>query len=280
MANKLVLALGGGGVRGGAHVGVLRALEREGIEVAAIAGTSIGGLVGALYLAGHTPDQLEEISVEMNSGRMFRHDRSETRNSVRGLQGLTARLHALLGDRTIEELRAPFAATAVDLHTGQTVDLRSGRALDAVLSTIAFPGIFPSRAYGEWSLIDGAIGQPLPVALARSLAPGLPVLAVSLSGRLDGSRISGTSDLGGMSVMGWLNRSRWVQALRTFSRSSSITRRHLEQAQLQLHPADLILYPAVRGIAMLDKADTRELARRGEQAVADALPQLRALFAA
>jgi hypothetical protein len=80
--------------------------------------------------------------------------------------------------------------------------------------------------------------------------------------------------------MGWLNRSRWVQALRTFSRSSSITRRHLEQAQLQLHPADLILYPAVRGIAMLDKADTRELARRGEQAVADALPQLRALFAA
>jgi NTE family protein len=209
---------------------------------------------------------------------MFRRGRGEARNSARGLQGLTERLQALLGERDFTDLRAPLAVTAVDLNTGQDVILNSGRVLDAVLATIAFPGIFPTRRQGEYDLADGAIGQPLPVALARRLAPGLPVLAVSLSGKPDGTRISGTSDLGGLSVIGWLNRSRWVQALRVFSRAFSITRRNLEQAHLQLHAPDLMIYPAVRGIAMLDKADTRELAHRGEQAVQEALPELRALL--
>ncbi|QYK50401.1 MAG: patatin-like phospholipase family protein [Anaerolineales bacterium] len=282
MSKQIALALGGGGARGGAHIGVLRALEREGVSVAALAGTSIGALVGALYLAGHSPDQIAEASAAMQHGRLFRRARGEQADGFRGLAGMQRFLEGMLGERSIEELRAPYAATAVDLYTGAAVVLRSGRVVDAVLAAIAFPGVFPSRVVGEWALVDGAISTPLPIALARSLASPaeLPVVAVSLSGRPlgAGQPISGTSDLTGLTGLRHLRRLRWVRALANFSRAFGITRKNLEDARIQLEQPDLLLYPAVRGISLLDRADVHELARRGEQAVAEALPQLHALF--
>ncbi|MCW5873515.1 MAG: patatin-like phospholipase family protein [Anaerolineales bacterium] len=277
---RIALALGGGGSRGGAHIGVLRALEREGVSVAALAGTSIGALVGALYLAGHSPDEIAQASAAMQHRRLFRRGRGEQGDGFRGLDGMRSFLEGMLGDRTIETLRAPYAATAVDLNTGVDVVLRTGPVVDAVLAAIAFPGIFPSKAIGQHALVDGAISTPLPIALARSLMPGLPVVAVSLSGGpLNASQpISGNSDLTGMGGLARLRRLRWVRALGNFSRAFGITRKNLEQARIQIEQPDLLLYPAVRGISLLDRVDVHELARRGEQAVADALPQLHALF--
>ncbi|UYN89424.1 MAG: patatin-like phospholipase family protein [Anaerolineales bacterium] len=280
---QIALALGGGGARGGAHIGVLRALEREGVHVAALAGTSIGALVGALYLAGQSPDEIAVASAAMEHGRLFRRGRGEQADGFRGLAGMQTFLEGMLGERTIEELRAPYAATAVDLNTGAAVVLRTGRVVDAVLAAIAFPGVFPSRKLGEWALIDGAISTPLPIALARSLATpagSLPVVAVSLSGRPlnAGQPISGNSDLTGLGGLRTLRRLRWVRALANFSRAFGITRKNLEDARIQLEQPDLVLYPAVRGISLLDRADVHELARRGEAAVAEALTQLHALF--
>lgn len=280
---SIALALGGGGSRGGAHIGVLRALEREEIRVAALAGTSIGALVGALYLAGHSPDEIARASAAMQHGRLFRRGRGEQADSFRGLAGMRSFLEGMLGERTIEDLRVPYAATAVDLKTGAAVVLRSGRIVDAVLAAIAFPGVFPSHTVGEWALIDGAISTPLPIALARSLASpagSLPVVAVSLSGQplSSGQPISGNSDLTGLGALRRLRRLRWVRALANFSRAFGITRKNLEDARIQLEQPDLVLYPAVRGISLLERADVHELARRGEEAVAEALPQLHALF--
>lgn len=277
---QISLALGGGGSRGGAHIGVLRALEREGVSIAAVAGTSIGALVGALYLAGLSPDEIAAASAAMEHGRLFRRGRGEQGDGFRGLSGMRAFLEGLLGQRRIEELRAPYAATAVDLNTGVDVVLRSGPVVDAVLAAIAFPGIFPSKLIAGQALVDGAISKPLPIALARSLAPQLPVVAVSLSGGpLNASQpISGNSDLTGMGKLSLLRRLRWVRALGNFSRAFGIARKNLEDARIQLEQPDLILYPAVRGIGMLSRANVHELARRGEQAVAKARPQLHALF--
>ncbi len=280
---QISLALGGGGVRGGAHIGVLRALERQNIEVAAVAGTSIGALVGALYLAGHSPDEIARASAAMQHERLFRRGRGEQADSFRGLAGMRSFLESMLGERAIEDLRAPYAATAVDLNTGEAVVLRTGRVVDAVLAAIAFPGIFPSKLIGPHALMDGAISTPLPIALARSLASpagSLPVVAVSLSGKplAAGQPISGNSDLTGLGALRHLRRVRWVRALSNFSRAFGITRKNLEDARIQLEQPDLVLYPAVRGISLLERADVHELARRGEEAVAEALPQLHALF--
>ena len=279
VTGQISLALGGGGVRGGAHIGVLRVLEREGVRIAAIAGTSIGGMVGALYLAGNNLDEMENAAAAFNRKRLFRHGRSESRNSMLGLKGLTEYLHESLGEQRFEDLPAPLAMTATDLLTGQEVVLRSGKLVNAVLATIAFPGIFPTRPYGEWELVDGAVTNPVPVALARELAPGLPVVGVPLSGKPSPQRrISGSTDFAGVSFLKFLSRLRWVQAFSVFNRSFSITRRHLDQIRMDIEKPDLLVYPEVGGIGIVDRSDTRELARRGEQAMQEAMPQLRAVL--
>lgn len=284
MSAQIALALGGGGVRGGAHIGVLRVLEREGIRIATIAGTSIGGMVAALYLAGGNLDEMEDAAAGFDPKRLFRHGRGERRNSMLGLKGLTEYLHEALGEKRFEDLPAPLAMTAADLLTGQEVVLRSGKLVDAVLATIAFPGIFPTRPYGEWELVDGAVTNPVPVALARSLAPpqptaSVPVVGVPLSGKPSPQRrISGSTDFAGMSFLKPLARLRWVQALRVFNRSFAITRRQLDYVRMEIEKPELLVYPQVGGIGIVDRSDAHELARRGEQAMQEAMPQLRALL--
>jgi len=86
----------------------------------------------------------------------------------------------LLSDLTFEDLVIPFAATAVSLHSGKEIILRKGKVIDAVLATIAVPGVFPSMVIGGKTLIDGGVLDPVPVQVARWMRPDLPVIAVVL----------------------------------------------------------------------------------------------------
>jgi NTE family protein len=274
MSKQIALALGGGGVRGSAHIGVLRVLDREGIRISSIAGTSIGGMVGALYLCGVTPDALEAAAAGFNRRKLFRRGK-EAKNSFLGLGGLTEFLEGHLGETRFEDLDTPFAVTATDLNSGQEVVLRSGRLLDAVLATIAFPGIFPTRMLGDQELVDGAVTNPLPVELARSLAPGLPVVAVALSGRPSAAKkLSTSNDFTGLSFLKPFARFRWVQAFRIFNRASSLIRRRLGQLRLEIERPEVIIYPDVSAIGMLDGNDVHALVKVGERATEEKLPEL------
>lgn len=278
MNKQITLALGGGGVRGSAHIGVLRVLEREGIEIAALAGTSIGGMVGALYFTGHSPDVIEQAAAGFNRRKLFRRGK-ESRNSFLGLGGLTEFLASQFGDTLIEDLPVPFAVTATDLNSGEEVVLDRGSLLDAVLSTIAFPGIFPTHTIGDRELVDGAVTNPLPVELARSLAPGLPVIAVALSGRPSpAKKLSTSNDFTGFSFLKPLARLGWVQALRVFNRSFSLTRRRLGQLRLEIEKPDVIIFPDVSSVGMIDGTNVHGLVKAGERATEEALPQLLKLF--
>ncbi len=278
MSKQIALALGGGGVRGSAHIGVLRVLEREGIEIAALAGTSIGGMVGALYFTGHSPDVIEQAAAGFNRRKLFRRGK-EARNSFLGLGGLTAFLASQFGDTSIEDLAVPFAVTATDLNSGEEVVLDQGSLLDAVLSTIAFPGIFPTHTIGERELVDGAVTNPLPVALVRSMAPGLPVVAVALSGRPSAAKkLSTSNDFTGFSFLKPFARLGWVQAFRVFNRSFSITRRRLGQIRLEIDKPDVVIYPEVSAVGMIDGTNVHALVKVGERATEDALLQLLKLF--
>lgn len=278
MSKKIVLALGGGGVRGSAHIGVLRVLEREGIEIAALAGTSIGGMVGALYFTGHSPDVIEQAAAGFNRRKLFRRGK-EARNSFLGLGGLTEFLASQLGDTLIEDLPVPFAVTATDLNTGEEVVLDRGSLLDAVLSTIAFPGIFPTHTIGDRELVDGAVTNPLPVELARSMAPGLPVVAVALSGKpSSGKKLSTSNDFTGATFLKPFARLSWVQAFRVFNRSFSLTRRRLGQLRLEIEKPEVIIYPEVSQVGMIDGTDVHALVKVGKRATEEALPQLLSLL--
>ncbi len=273
---EIALALGGGGMKGAAHIGVLRVLEREGIRVRAIAGTSAGGLCGCFYAAGYTPDEIEREVARVDPDELYRRT-AEDGPAMLGLGGIRSLLRERLGDLTFEQLRIPFAVTAVNLDTAQMVVLRQGSVVEAVLATIAVPGVFPPAYWGGQTLVDGGVLDPVPVTVARSLAPELAVVAVVLSPPLSGwnnpSRPRLLESLPFISK--YITRLRIAQAFNIFVRSIDIGGAMLTELRLQVDKPDVVIRPAVSHIGLLDRVDVQEVARLGEMAALEALPNIR-----
>lgn len=186
-ALKVGLALGGGSARGWAHIGVIRALEAEGIVPAVVAGTSIGALVGAAYV-GESLDTLESWVSGLSRRDVMRY-LDFTLAAGGFIQG--ERLMDFFRERIdpgrIEELPRPFACVATDLDTGREVWLQHGDVLHAVRASYALPGLFTPVRDGESWLVDGGLVNPVPVSLCRALGADV-VIAVNLNGDILGKR--------------------------------------------------------------------------------------------
>ena len=174
------LALGGGGARGFAHIGVLRTLHAHGIDPDIIVGTSIGAVVGGCKAAGRL-DELEGWSRGLTRRGILSYlDISITGGGLIGGARLTARLEENLGNTHIEALPIRFASITTEIDTGHEIWLTRGRLVDAMRASYALPGIFPPVALdGRW-LVDGALVNPVPVSAARVLGARI-VIAVNLS---------------------------------------------------------------------------------------------------
>ncbi len=270
------LALGGGGVKGFAHVGVVRALEMQGFRIRAIAGTSAGGLMGSVYAAGFSTVEMENRLLQVDQGKLFFRLPGDG-PSLFGVGGVLRILEQALGDCTFDQLRFPFAVTAVDLDHGKEVILDQGRVVDAVLATIAVPGIFPPRNHDGRMLVDGGILNPVPVSLARRLAPGMPVVAVVLSPAMsewDG-RQTRPRLLNSLPLLNRLYEHRLAQSINIFFRSVDIAGCLLTELRLQIEQPEVIIRPPVSPIGLMDRVDIAELIRIGEAAATAALPELR-----
>ena len=274
------LALGGG-VKGNAHLGVIRRLEREGFRIKAVAGTSFGGIVAALYSLGYSADQLEEMFASLDQTQLYGHAPNDG-PSLMGLAGVTRFLEETVGNRTFEDLKLPCALTAVDLKSGNEVILSNGRIIDAILATIAIPGIFPARYVDGLELVDGGTLDPVPVAPARMLAPRLPVVAVVLNVPVGTPAQSWNIPFhkywGGLILSRLLSKMRYASVWDVFSRSLDITSRAVTQYRLQVDRPEIIIRPDVLNVDTLDIVDVRAVAQKGEEAVEAALPELRRLF--
>lgn len=275
---EISLALGGGGVRGVAHIGVLRALEQHGFEIKAIAGTSAGGLVGGVYAAGFSTDELESAVIEMDKNRSF--DRGDDDHpSLLGLSGIANKLTELLGDRTFDELVIPFAATAVSLHSGKEIILREGKVIEAVLATIAIPGVFPSQEIGGRVLIDGGVLDPVPVQVARWMRPDLPVVAVMLhrvpKGWDSENMVFPIPIPGPTSIVERLTKLRPVQAFKIFSRSIDVSSKHLTELSMKLYKPEVIIAPEVGHIGILQNINTQEIIQIGMDATEQTLNRIK-----
>ena len=272
------LALGGGGVRGIAHIGVLRTLEKHGFKIKAISGTSAGGLVGAVYAAGFSTEKIEARVNEMNENRSFGR-KSHDHPSLLGLSGITEILMDMLGDTTFSELKIPFAATAVSLYTGKEFILRRGKVIDAVLATIAVPGIFPSQEIGGRVLVDGGVMDPVPVQVARWMRPDLPVVAVMLHKTPDGF----TQELppitlpipGSTTIIEHLTKLRPVQAFQIFAQSIEVASKHLTELSLRLYQPEVIITPHVGQYNILQEVPLDELIQEGTIAAEETISEIR-----
>ncbi|MCK4377939.1 MAG: patatin-like phospholipase family protein, partial [Deltaproteobacteria bacterium] len=178
---KIGLALGGGSARGWAHIGVINELEQIGIVPDIICGTSIGALVGGVYLAGQL-DALREWLLQLDRKEIIKY------LDIRLLRGggfvegsrLMDFFHQQMGDLKIEDLPRPYTCVSTDLETGREIWFQKGPLLDAIRASIAVPGFFtPVHLRDRW-LVDGGLVNPVPVSVCRSLGAEL-VIAVNLN---------------------------------------------------------------------------------------------------
>jgi len=174
------LALGGGGARGFAHIGVLRTLLAHGIEPDIIVGTSIGAVVGGCHAAGRL-DVIEDWGRGLTKRGLLSYlDISLTGGGLIGGSKLAARLEEKFGNTLIEALPIRFATISTEVGTGHEIWLTRGRLVDAMRASYALPGIFPPVSLdGRW-LVDGALVNPVPVSATRVFGARL-VIAVNLS---------------------------------------------------------------------------------------------------
>jgi NTE family protein len=198
---RIGLVLSGGGARGLAHIGVIRALEERNIKIHAITGTSMGAIVGALYASGKTPDELEAIATGIDWSEAFSDEPSRDQLSYRrkqdardylsktqatldggvinlpkgviqgqNLQIMLQRLFVHVSQITdFDYLKIPFRAVASDLVTGEAVVFSSGSIATAVRASMSIPGLFAPVEINGKVLVDGGISNNLPVDIARSM---------------------------------------------------------------------------------------------------------------
>lgn len=272
----ITLALGGGGAKGNSHIGVLRGLEKEGFQIRAIAGTSFGGLVGVMYAAGFSPDEIENIFAKVDQTRLYGRS-SEDKPSLLGVAGVRKWLNEVLGDRTFIDLEIPCAVVAVDIDHGREIVLNEGPLKEALLATIALPGIFPAQSWRGTDLVDGGVLNPIPVSVARKLKPDLPVVAVVLHAVTEEhpSALSVPIPDGvPKSILDRLANNRYAQAFEIFMRSIDIGNRATADLRLAVDKPEVVIRPDVANIRLLDRVDVHEVAKRGEQGVKAALLEL------
>jgi NTE family protein len=180
---RIGLALGGGGARGLVHIGVLKAVEERGIEVAAVAGTSMGALIGAIYAHGKDPHSIEEIALGINWRTMFQlTDLTVPKAGL--IQGRRARdmLKSIIGDVKFSDLRVPFACVAADIETGEEITLSKGSVLDAVRASISIPVIFTPARVGGRFLVDGGLVNPVPVSTVKRMGATFVIAVNPIAG--------------------------------------------------------------------------------------------------
>jgi NTE family protein len=176
----VVLALGGGGAAGLAHIGVLQVLAERAIPVRAVVGTSIGAEIGAFVASGMPVDDLAALATSFDwkqTLQLFLPD-LPTGGLISGVRILDF-LRGWIGVQRIEDLSLGYAAVAVDLESGETAILDRGMLVDAVRASISIPGVMAPYRIGEHLLVDGGVVNPLPFDVARERFGG-PVVAVGV----------------------------------------------------------------------------------------------------
>jgi len=276
----ITLALGGGGVKGNSHIGVIRRLRQAGFHIRAIAGTSFGGIVAVFHSLGYTPDEMEEMVAARDQTRLYGHTTNDG-SSLLGLAGTTAWLREIIGERTFADLKIPCILTAADLNSGREILLSEGSLVEAILATIALPGVFPARRVDGLELVDGGTLDPVPVAPARSLAPKLPVVAVVLTLEMGNPAQAWKIPLPQqfpLKIIARVGQMRYGQALDVYLRSMDMVSRAVTEYRLEVDKPDVIIRPQLSEIDTLDVVDVHEVIRRGEDAFDLALPRLESLF--
>lgn len=248
----VALALGSGGSRGFAHVGVIKALEAAGIEPDIVTGSSSGAVVAALYAAGRRSAELEEIALGVEKGDLVDFALFG-KGWVKG-EALQEFVNRMVGERPIERLAKPFAVVATEAKTGRMTVFNRGDTGLAVRASASVPNLFVPPLINGSEYVDGGLTSPVPVKLARAMGADV-VIAVDVS---------------------W-----FAQARNTAGDGMSRDGRSGRYALLaeELDAADIVIAPQTARTRMLDFDQKETNIAAGEAAGREAVRQLREAIA-
>jgi len=262
---KIALALGGGAARGFAHIGVIKALEAQGISPDIIVGTSAGSVVGALYAAGFNGFQIQELSMHMEEDQLIDGSGmyrciaetvvTDKRGCIKG-EALQDFINKNVKFRPIERLDKKFAAVATNLSSGEMMVFQTGNTGMAVRASSSVPVFFQPVAIKDQDYVDGGLVTPVPVSVARTLGADF-VIAVDISDRPQDRPTSGIVDIL------WQTFSIFVQTINRY----------------ELPKADVVIRPVTYGIPATDMSGRNIAVLEGEKAVAAILPELKSKLA-
>ena len=295
---RIGLALGSGSARGGAHIGVLRALLDAGIRPDVVCGASVGAIVGAAYATGQL-DRFEDWVRGMDRRAVMSYmDFNLTGGMLKG-ERLVATLREHFDAQPIETLATPFAAVATALHTGDEVWLRSGSVTDAVRASFALPGLFTPVWQEGRLLADGGLVNPVPVTLARALGADW-VIAVDLNHDKLGRYFRDTPAAAPQpepseSFAGWMQSLQhglgalWPlgkdapeaatepplpSLLSVVSDSINVMQVRITRSRMAGDPPEAVVAPRLAHMALLDFHRAAEAIDAGRAAAQEVLPQL------
>jgi len=245
------LALGGGFARGIAHVGILKVLEEENIPIHAIAGTSVGALIGACYCSGLSPAEMEEVSRKTRFTSFARWTLS--RCGFASSDRMVTYLNRTLRCKTFEELRIPLGVTATDFNTGEGVVFHAGSMIDPVRASCSYPGMFLPVEIGGRYLVDGMLSHPVPTRPLREMGAE-KVIAIHLKGT-------------------WSSGGAPRHLFDVIGQSFAIAQDAM--SSLWRSAADIVVEPEVSGFAYDDFKRAADLIKVGEAAMRKALPEVK-----
>ncbi|MCP4649117.1 MAG: patatin-like phospholipase family protein [PVC group bacterium] len=279
---NITLALGGGGVRGLAHIGVIRALEKI-TPINMISGTSMGAIVGAMYALNPDIERVEELLMTLLDKKEVKEIErlisghtpvEEKKLIVQGLLTFVKKMYLLnlraikrwvfsgkeitsmfgdLGlDTDFKHAKIPISCVSVDLRTGDEIVLSKGAIMEAVLASVSLPGVFPPVKKGKRLLVDGGIISSVPVDAARKLGGDI-VIAIGVEAQVDYNKKLGN----GFDIM---------------FQADAIRARKL--AEIKLAQADLAICPKVGAIGWASFSRATECIEAGEKAVEKAKPKI------
>jgi NTE family protein len=251
---KIGLALGGGAARGFAHIGVIKALESQGIVPDIVVGTSAGSLVGALYAAGYDGFALQKLALSMEEAAISDWSVPFFSKSSGVLKGEAIQLYVnrTINNVPLEKLKIQFGAVATDLNSGSAILFQRGNTGLAVRASSAVPSVFQPVEIGGHVYVDGGLVSPVPVRFAREMGADF-VIAVNISSQPDPGTASSSVDV----------------LLQTFTiMGQSINR-------FELKDADIVIRPNLGSMKSNDFTGRNIAIMAGEQAAFLAMPDIK-----
>lgn len=247
---KIGLALGSGGARGFAHVGVIQILKEEGIPIDLIAGSSMGALVGALYAAGSDIERLYKLAHAFK--RKYYLDFTLPKMGFISGKRVKDFIHMFSYGKRLEELDLPVAVVATDIKTGEKIVFREGPIAPAVRASISIPGIFVPEKINNRLLVDGGVVDRVPVSVVKEMGADI-VIAVDVARVNQDIKITSIYDV--------------------IFQSLDIL--HMELLKIREVASDVMIYPKVEKYSSKSFTNIREIISMGEEAAREKVAEIK-----